>query len=209
MPSFTMADLSLPSEVPAVVPSEMVRRRPDILAAEALMQAANADYGVAMAKRYPQLNLSANLGTQALTAGAVFGGGSAIWSVVAQLTQPLLNRGLSAEKRAALAGFDATAANYQSVILSAFREMADVLTALEADDQSVAALTRADSALQSVLASERRRYALGAASYQQVLSLEQQAEQLRVTLIAAQAQGLLDVVTLFQAIGGGGALTPP
>jgi outer membrane protein TolC len=42
-----------------------------------------------------------------------------------------------------------------------------------------------------------------------VLSLEQQAEQLRVTLIAAQAQGLLDVVTLFQAIGGGGALTPP
>ena len=209
MPSFAMADLSLPSDVQAVGPSELVRRRPDILAAEALMQAANADYGVAVAKRYPQLTLSATLGTQALTAGALFGGGSAIWSLVAQLTQPLLNRGLSAEKRAALAGFDATAANYQSVILSAFREMADVLTALEADGQSVAALARADSALQSVLASERRRYALGAASYQQVLSLEQQAEQLRATLIAAQAQGLLDAVTLFQAIGGSGALTPP
>ena len=50
---------------------------------------------------------------------------------------------------------------------------------------------------------------LGAASYQQVLTLEQQAEQLRTTLIAAQAQRLLDAVTLFQAIGGGGAFPPP
>lgn len=209
MPSFTMADLSLAGAMPTVVPSESVRGRPDILAAEALMQAANADYGVAVAKRYPQLNLSANLGSQALTAGALFGGGSAIWSVVGQLTQPLLNRGLSAERRAALAGFDATAANYQAVILGALREMADVLTALESDRQSIAALARADTALQTVLVSERRRYALGASSYQQVLTLEQQAEQQRATLIAAQAQHLLDAVTLFQALGGGGAFPPP
>ncbi|WP_396202628.1 efflux transporter outer membrane subunit [Gemmatimonas sp.] len=209
LPSFTMADLSLPTVLPAVIPSELVRGRPDILAAEALMQAANADYGAAVAKRYPQINLSANLGSQALTAGALFGGGSAIWSLVAQLTQPLLNRGLSAEKQAALAGFDATAATYQTVILNALRETADVLAALDADVQSLSALTLADAASQSALASERRRYALGAASYQQVLILEQQAEQLRATLMAAQAQRLLDTVTLFQAIGGSGTPLPP
>jgi len=209
MPSFTLADLSLPTDIPLVIPSVMVRRRPDILAAEALLQAANAEYGVAVAKRYPQINLSANLGSQALSAGALFGGGSAIWSVVGQLTQPLLNRGLSAEKRAALAGFDATAANYQTVILGALREMADVLTAVESDAQSLSALARADAALQSLLASERRRYTLGAASYRQVLALDQQAEQLRTTLIAAQAQRLLNTVTYYQAVGGGGDSPPP
>ncbi len=209
MPSFTMAELSPPADTAGVIPSELIKRRPDIRAAEALMQAANAEYGVAVAKRYPQINLSANLGSQALTAGALFGGGSAIWSVVGQLTQPLLNRGLSAEKRAALAGFDATASNYQLVILSAMREVADVLTALESDTQSLSALARADAASQSTLASERRRFVLGAASYQQVLAVEQQAELVRATLVASQAQRLLHTITLFQALGGSGDAPTP
>ncbi len=209
VPSFTLRDLSLATDLPVVIPSELVRRRPDILAAEALMQAANAEYGVAVAKRYPQINLSANLGSQALSAGSLFGGGSAIWSLVGQLTQPLFNHGLSAEKHAALAAFDATAANYQGVILGALREMADVLTALDADAESLAALARADSASQDMLSSERRRYALGAASYLQVVTLEQQSEQLRLPLIAAQAQRLLDTVALFQAMGGGKVFAQP
>ena len=66
IPAFTLADFTLPVELPLVVPSELVRRRPDILASEALLHAANADYGVAVAKLYPQINLSANLGSQAL-----------------------------------------------------------------------------------------------------------------------------------------------
>lgn len=79
------------------MPSQLVRRRPDIRAAEALLHAANADYSVAVAKLYPQLNLSANLGAQALTGDALFGGASAVWSLVGQLTQPLFNRGLPAK----------------------------------------------------------------------------------------------------------------
>jgi outer membrane protein TolC len=93
IPAFTLADFTLPVEMPLVVPSELVRRRPDIQASEALLHAANADYGVAIAKLYPQINLSANLGSQALTTGALFGGGSAVWGLVAQLTQPLFNPG--------------------------------------------------------------------------------------------------------------------
>lgn len=78
IPEFTLADFTLPTELPLTVPSEFVRRRPDIQASEALLQAANAEYGVAMAKLYPQLNLSASLGSQALTTGALFGSGSAV-----------------------------------------------------------------------------------------------------------------------------------
>lgn len=69
------------------MPSELVRRRPDIQVAESLLYAANADYGVAVAvaKLYPQLGLSANLGSQAFTTGALFGSGSAVWGLVGQL----------------------------------------------------------------------------------------------------------------------------
>ena len=204
LPTFTLEELTLPSELPLVLPSELVRRRPDIQAAEALLHAANADYGVAVAKLYPQLNISANLGSQALSTGALFGGGSAVWSLIGQLTQPLFNPGLPAEKRASLAAFDAAAANYQSVVLEALRNVADVLRELDNDAQTLAALASADTAAQGSLESMQRRYALGAASYLQLLTAEQQAQQNRINLIAAQAQRLVDSAALYQAMGGGG-----
>jgi NodT family efflux transporter outer membrane factor (OMF) lipoprotein len=203
LPVFTLQEFTLPSTLPLSVPSELVRTRPDILAAEALLQAANAEYGVAVAKLYPQINLSANLGTQVLTTGALFGSSSAIWTLLGQLTQPLFNPGLPAEKRAALAAFDAAAANYQSVVLESLRNVADVLRALENNAQRLTALSAADAATQSSLASKQRQYQLGAASYVQVLIAQQQAQQAQIDLVAAQAQRLLDSAALFQAMGGG------
>jgi NodT family efflux transporter outer membrane factor (OMF) lipoprotein len=201
MPEFTLADFSLPTELPVVVPSELVRRRPDIQAAEALLHAANADYGVAVSRLYPQLNLSANLGSQALASGALFGNGSAVWGLVGQLTQPLFNPGLPAEKRAALAAFDAAAANYQGVVLEALRDVADALRAVENDAQTLAALAAADAAARDALRSMERQYRFGAASYLQLLVAQQQVQQTRNGLIAAQTQRLADSVALYQAIG--------
>lgn len=203
IPEFTLADFSLPAELPLVVPSDLVRRRPDIQAAEALLHAANADYGVAVARLYPQVNLSASLGSQALTTGALFGPGSAVWSLVGQLTQPLFNPGLPAEKRAALAAFDAAAANYQGIVLEALRNVADALRAVENDAQTLAALAAADEAAQSSLRFVDRQYQLGAASYVQLLIAQQQAQQTRVGVAAAQAQRLADSVALYQAMGTG------
>lgn len=111
-------------------------RRPDIQAAEALLHVATAEYGVAVASLYPQLDLSASLGSQTLTTGALFGGGSSVWNLMAQLTQPLLDPGLPARKRASLAALDAAAANYQGIVLDALRDVADVLRALDHDAQS-------------------------------------------------------------------------
>lgn len=203
LPTFTLEEFTLPSDLPLIVPSELVRRRPDILGAEALLHAANAEYGSAIAKLYPQLNLSADLATQTLVAGALFGPGSAIWNVLGQLTQPLFNPALPAEKRAALAAFDAATANYQSVVLESLRNVADVLRALENDAQALAALAAADTAAQGSLQSVQRQYALGAASYVQQLIAQQAAQQTRIDLIAAQAQRLVDSAALYQAMGGG------
>ena len=204
LPSFSLEEFTLPADLPLVVPSELARARPDIQAAEALLHAANAEYGVAISKLYPQLNLSADLGSQALTTGALFGSGSAIWSLVGQLIQPLFNPGLPAEKRAALAAFDAAAANYRNVVLESLRNVADVLRALDNDAQRLAALSAASDAAQKSLESMQRRYALGAGSYFELLIAQQQSQQTRINLIEAQAQRLVDSAAFYQAMGGGG-----
>lgn len=202
LPSFTLQDFTLPLDLPLLVPSELVRARPDILGAEALLHASNAEYGVATAQLYPQLNLSANLGSQALTTGALFGGGSAVWSFVGQLTQPLVDPGLPAEKRAALAAFDAAAANYQSVVLEALRNVADVLRALENDSERLAALSAADASSRNSLESTQRRYGLGAASYYDLLIAQQARQHTQLDLIEAQAKRLTNSVAFYQAMGG-------
>lgn len=204
IPAFTLADFTLPAALPLTVPSELVRRRPDIQAGEALMRAANADYGAAVAKGYPQLNLSASLGSQALTGGALFGAGSAVWTLAGQLSAPLLDPGLPAEQRAALAAFDAAAARYRGVVLDALRGVADVLQAVENDAQALAALAAADEAAQGALRSAERQYQLGAAGYERLLIAQQQAQQSGLALTAAQAQRLIDSVALYQAMGSGG-----
>ena len=105
VPAFTLQEFALPSTLPVSFPSELARTRPDIQAAEALLHVANAEYGVAVANLYPQINLSGNLGSQSLTSGTLFGNGSAIWTLVGQLTQPLFNRSLPAEKTVGTGGF--------------------------------------------------------------------------------------------------------
>lgn len=203
LPSFALDDFTLPPTLPLLIPSELVRARPDILGAEALLHATNAEYGVAISKLYPQITLSADLGSQALTAGALFGSGSAIWSLVGQLTQPLFNPGLPAEKRAALAAFDAAAANYQTVVLEALRNVADVLAALVNDSTRLKALADADAASEESLDVTQRRYKLGAAGYYDLLIAQQQRLVTELTLIEAQAKRLFNSVAFYQAMGGG------
>ncbi|WP_205747687.1 efflux transporter outer membrane subunit [Desulforhopalus sp. IMCC35007] len=202
LPAFTLTEFTLPTNLPLIIPSELVHSRPDIQAAEALLHTANAEYGMAIARLYPQINLSADLGLLSLTTESLFSGSSTVWGLVGQLTQPLLNPGLPAEKRAALAGFDAAAANYQNIVLEALRNVADVLRALENNAQRLGALVAADLAAQKSFHTMQRRYELGAASYVQLLIAQQQVQQTRLNLIEGQARRLTDSAALYQAMGG-------
>lgn len=209
MPDFTLAEFTLPPELPLVVPSQLVRQRPDILAAEAMVHAANADYGVSVAKMYPQLNLSATLGTQALTTEALFGGASIVWSLIGQLTQTLFNPGLAHEKRAALAAFDAATANYKVVVLEGLRDVANVLVAVDNNAQILAAQVKAAEASRESLASMQRRHKLGAASHVQVLIAAQQAERAQLAVINARSERLANSAAFHVATGAGGTPSAP
>ncbi|CAZ89954.1 putative RND efflux system outer membrane lipoprotein NodT [Thiomonas arsenitoxydans] len=203
IPRFTLADFTLPQTLPVVVPSALVQQRPDVQASQALLHAATAQYGVAVSNLYPQINLSASLGTQALTMGALFGPGSAVWSLAGSLAQPLFNAGLKAGANAAEASLQAAGANYQQTVLQALRNVADALRALDNDAQTLQAQAAADTAAQESLKLVDQQYLLGAASYLQLLTAQQQAQQTRIGLISAQAQRLADSAALYQAMGGG------
>ena len=203
IPRFTLADFKLPSELPLRVPSELVRRRPDIRASEALLRAACAEQGLAVSKLYPQISLSADIGSQALTVDNLFDPASLIWSLAGQLAQPLFNRGLRDEARAAEAGFDVASAYYRETVLQAFRNVADVLRALDHNSQALTATTAANASAQKTLNLVNQRYAMGAANYVEVLIAQQMVESSRMDLCAAQAQRLTDTVAFFSSMGGG------
>ena len=203
IPQFSLSDFTLPADIPLLVPSELVRQRPDIQASEALLRAANAEYGVAISKSYPQINLSATLGTQALAASSLFGPGSMIWSLVGQVAQPLFNGGLHAGRNSAQAAFDAAAANYQQSVLQGLRNVADTLRALDNGAQTLQAQAAANAAAQASLDLIQQQYQLGSVSYLQLLTAQQQAQQTRINLIAAQTQRLTNTAGLYQAMGGG------
>lgn len=203
IPRFTLADFTLPEYLPLVVPSDLVRQRPDIQASTALLHAATAQYGVAISNLYPQIDLSASLGTQALTTGALFGPGSMIWALAGQLAQPLFNAGLKAGANAAEASLQAAGANYQQTVLEALRSVADTLRQLDNDAQVLQAQAVANAAAQASLELVQQQHLLGAASYLQLLVAQRQVQQTRIELIAARAARLADSAALYQAMGGG------
>ncbi len=134
------------------LPSSLVRQRPDIRSAEELLHAASAAVGVATANLYPQVTLSGQYGTAATRVGDLFGPGSAVWGIGAGLLQPIFHGGaLRATRRAEVAGFDQAAAQYRETVLQAFREVADVLRALEYDAVTLKAQSDAEAAARDTL----------------------------------------------------------
>jgi NodT family efflux transporter outer membrane factor (OMF) lipoprotein len=203
-PDFALQDFTLPAEIPASIPSELIHQRPDILAAEARLHAASAAIGVATANLYPQINLSAATVLEALTPGGLFGAGAInSWSVAAGLTQSLFDGGvLSARRRAAIDAYQAALADYQTVVLAAFGQVADDLQSLSNDaDRARAEKDAAETAAASLDLS-RRSFAAGNAGVLDVIDAERRSAQARLGYSRANAQRLLDTVQLYVAVGG-------
>jgi NodT family efflux transporter outer membrane factor (OMF) lipoprotein len=204
LPAFDFEGLRLPEELPVSLPSSLVRQRPDIRSAEELLHAASAAVGVATANLYPQVTLSGRYGTEAMRAGDLFSAGSAVWGFGAGLLQPVFRGGaLQAERRAAVAGFDEAAALYRETVLQAFREVADVLRALEYDATTLAAQAEAEAAARDTLEIAKKQVRLGATSYLSLLNAQRQYHLARSLLVQAQSARYADTAALFQALGGG------
>lgn len=199
---FDLAELTLPQELPVSLPSELVRQRPDLRAAEAALHQASADVGVATAQQLPQLTLSANYGSQALDAGSLFD--TDIWSLGANISAPLFRGGqLSARKRAAVAGYDQALANYKLTALQSFKNVADSLRAIETDAQVLQAQYDAAKAADEGLALVRKQYEIGVIGYMDVLQVQQQTTTAKAGLVQALADRYQDTAALLLALGGG------
>jgi NodT family efflux transporter outer membrane factor (OMF) lipoprotein len=208
-PAFTLDDFTLPSEIPASLPSELLRQRPDILAAEAQLHVASAAIGVATANLYPRLDLAGTLTQQALRPGGLFNSVSAAWSLAANLTQPLFDGGqLKAQRRAAIDGYQASLASYRQIILTAFGQVADSLQALANGSDQLRAESEAESAAVAALDLARRSFAAGNSGILEVIDAQRRLSQARLGLSRAKAQRLLDTARLYIALGGT-PITPP
>ncbi|OIQ87895.1 putative efflux pump outer membrane protein TtgC precursor [mine drainage metagenome] len=208
-PAFDFTSLVLPADLPVVVPSALVRARPDIRGAEALLHATSAAIGVATARLYPQISLSSSWTQQSATMGALFDGSNGLWAVAASLTAPIFNGGaLKAQQQSAIDAFEAQLATYRQTVLLAFNQVADVLQALEHDAQLIAAQRKALDTSTTSLRLAQDSYAAGAVSFLQVLATQRIYEQARLGYAKAVGQRYLDTAQLFAAMGGGAAQFP-
>jgi NodT family efflux transporter outer membrane factor (OMF) lipoprotein len=182
-PDFDANSGSLPKVLPVAVPSELVHSRPDILEAEAKLHAATANVGVATANLYPNINLTASIEQSALTPGSLFNYASTGWNFGAGLTAPLFHSGeLTAKKREAEANARAALDAYEQTVLTAFAQVADILTSLANDNQSYADQTRALDAANSRVEMMRKAYAAGGISAYQLLDAERAWRRTRLML---------------------------
>jgi NodT family efflux transporter outer membrane factor (OMF) lipoprotein len=198
-----LAQITLPLDIPVILPSELAHRRPDILAAEARLHAATSAVGVAESNLYPKIQLSATVGQEAVDAGQLFNGADTAWSLISGLTMPIFDGGtLHAEKRAAIDAMHASAAAYEQTVLEAFGQVADMLEALNHDAEQLDAQAQAQQAAQAGLDLARASYAEGNAGVLQVLDAQRSYQQARLGYVRAMAQRYLDTVQLFLALGG-------
>ena len=204
LPQFTLDSFTLPDDLPVSLPSALVHQRPDILAAEAQLHAACAAVGVATANMYPQLPLTASIGSEPLTLGQLFDSSSLVWSAGASLVQPLfLGSELAARRRAAAAAYDQATAQYRQTVLSAFQNVADALQALQSDAAALESQSQADAAALASLNLTNDQFRIGAASHLDLFIAQSQYNQTHLALISAQAARFADTAALLQAMGGG------
>jgi NodT family efflux transporter outer membrane factor (OMF) lipoprotein len=202
-PDFALVDFTLPDEIPVSLPSDLVHRRSDILAAEAQLHVASAAIGVATANLYPKIDLAGTVTQQALTPGLLFNSVSNAWSVAANLTQPIFDGGqLSAQRRAAIDNYKSALAIYRQTILNAFGDVADRLQDLSNDADALKAQTAAADRAAESLDLARRAYQAGKSGILDVIDAERRNAQAQLGVAQAKAQRLIDTAQLYLALGG-------
>ncbi|CAH2794871.1 MAG: Efflux transport system, outer membrane factor (OMF) lipoprotein [uncultured Paraburkholderia sp.] len=203
-PGLTLSDQTLLTDIPAGLPSDLLTRRPDIMEAEENLLAANANIGVARAAFFPKISLTGSFGTLSPSLGGLFKPGSAAWSFGPSITLPIFEGGQNiANLDLAHIQKNVQIATYEKAIQAAFREVADGLAARGTYDQQIQALERNTFAEQRRLDLSNLRYTNGVDSYLSVLTAQTDLYTSQQLLITARMERLQNLVTLYQALGGG------
>ncbi|SEI81976.1 efflux transporter outer membrane subunit [Achromobacter sp. NFACC18-2] len=201
-PDLAFDALAVPDAVPVMVPSELLAARPDIQVAEAVVQAAAADVGLATAQLFPSLSLSASMGKGGFAWGDALSGAGAIWAIGASLTQPIFHGGaLLAERNAARDRYEAAVLQYKQTVLTAFRDVADTLSRLEAGGQALASAEASRLAAEQSYRNTAKRVRLGALAPYTEYAAEQHYVGARLRELEYANNRMTETAALFQAMG--------
>jgi multidrug efflux system outer membrane protein len=192
--------ISLPP-VPEGLPSDLLRRRPDIAQAELTLAASDASLSAARAQFLPQVRLTASAGAVLSSALA---DPIAIWSVGGSVLAPIFNGGrLQAQLDTAAARRDQAAFGYRRTVLTAFREVEDNLAAAQQIALQRARLESQTTATAEALRHATNRYQAGYSSYLEQLDAQRALLNAQLAVVQARADELNATVALYQAMGGG------
>lgn len=190
--------LTLPSDLP----SDLLNRRPDIMAAEQALIAANADVGQAKAQYFPSLKLTTGIGDESRVFQDLFNPASLLWNIGANLVQPVFRAGaIGAVVSGAEARKTQALAQYVQTVQGAFRDVHDALINANANAQIYTASKRRVVALKDSLRLADLRYINGYSSYLEVLSAQRDLLQAEASLIDTKRAHLSAVVSLYKAVG--------
>ena len=195
---------SLPPSVPAGLPSELLQRRPDVLASEAELAAQTARIGVARALRWPSLSLTGSLGLESNELSTLTESGSDYWSAGAGILAPLFNAGRNKSRvEVERARTEQALLVYEQTVQRAFREVEDALVAVRTYRSEHAARSRQVDAARSAARLSRARYDGGVTSYLEVLDTERSL--FNAELAESQTLRLYynSIIELYKALGGG------
>ena len=199
-PDFDLASFTAPAEVPVTLPSALVRRRPDILVAEANLHMATADVGVATAALYPDIKISANITQTAIPPANLIDYGASGWTLAAGLTQPLFDGGrLRAEKAASVAQMNAVYHQYRGTVLAAFTQVADVMSAIAEDEAELKALQAAEDAAAASVKNDEVAFRLGGGTLRAILDDQRLLDMARRARAMAEGKHLADLASLYVA----------
>ena len=203
-PGKPFQEQQLLTDLPAEVPSEVLQRRPDILAAEHTLKAANADIGAARAAFFPRILLTGSAGTASAKLTDLFTGPSATWNFSPQITVPIFDFG-GTRSRLDVSKISKSIeiANYEKAIQNAFREVANALAVRSILDEKLKAQELLLNAEQKRFDLATARYLQGIDSYLDVLLAQQDLYIAQQNLLQFQADRLLNAIALYRSLGGG------
>ncbi|MBP1643164.1 MAG: transporter [Acidobacteria bacterium] len=199
-----LAERALPPDVPAGIPSELLERRPDVVAAEELLHAATARIGVAEALRWPSLSLTGAVGVESRELSDLNSGDASFSNLAANLVGPLFEFGKNRRRvEAARAGAEQAALAWQQAALVAFREVEDALVDLRTARLEQAARERQAASAGAAVRLSRARWDGGVTSYLEVLDLERSQFSSELAESSAREATFNSLVRLLKALGGG------
>jgi len=200
----TALALPLPPAIPPGLPAALLERRPDVVQAEQLLVAANADVGAARALFFPTVTLTGFQGGVSGDLVTLLGSGGVAWSAGSSLLQPVFNAGRNRRNLdLARARFDEALADYRKAALNGYREVADGLVTIQKLAAGRAERQTAVAVLQDSSELARSRYDVGIATSLEILIADQQLFQQQLLLAQTVGAEFRARAELYRALGGG------